>query len=333
MTGTNTSNMKFGLLMPHFGGHASRRAVLDGAVLAESFGFDSLWVRDHLVFEPHSEMEAADITFYEALTTLTAIGAVTDSITLGTGSLIPFRHPVNTAISVGTLCALVGDRLVLGFGAGTFDHEFDVVDMAGVDRVALVRSNAEILRRLLTEDGVTYRDDVYSFDNISIEPKPGAPVPFWYCGATPRSARLAAEYCDGWMPGRTTLLTIAERVATMREMTEANGRPMPTIAVIPPTSIAATHDLAVSGVNLDGLLAWANKRGKWWAKPPSGEFATAEDIEGSLIAGTPDEVVEQVHRFAEVGVEHLVFDLRMNFDRWFASVELLGREVLPALRA
>ena len=57
--------------------------------------------------------------------------------------------------------------------------------------------------------------------------------------------------------------------------------------MIPPTSIAPTHDLAVQGVNLDGLLAWANKRGKWWAKPPSGRFATAEDIEGSLIAGTP----------------------------------------------
>ena len=32
--------MKFGLLMPHFGEHASRRALLDGAVLAESSGFD-----------------------------------------------------------------------------------------------------------------------------------------------------------------------------------------------------------------------------------------------------------------------------------------------------
>ena len=320
--------------MPHFGGHASRRAVLDGAVLAESFGFDSLWVRDHLVFEPHSEMEAADITFYEALTTLTAIGAVTESITLGTGSLIPFRHPVHTAISVGHAVqpwSATGWSSASGQAPSTTSSM--LIDMAGVDRVGLVRSNAEILCRLLGEDGVTYRDDVYSFENISIEPKPGAPVPFWYCGATPRSARLAAEYCNGWMPGRTTLLTIAERVATMQELTAANGRPMPTIAVIPPTSIAATHDLAVSGVNLDGLLAWANKRGKWWAKPPSGRFATATDIEGSLIAGTPDEVVEQVHRFADVGVEHLVFDLRMIFDRWFASVELLGREVLPALRS
>ena len=85
--------MKFGLLMPHFGPHAGRSAVMDGAVLAESLGFDSIWVRDHLVFEPHGEMEAANITFYEALTTLTAMGAVTKNIELGTGSLIPFRHP------------------------------------------------------------------------------------------------------------------------------------------------------------------------------------------------------------------------------------------------
>lgn len=324
--------MKFGLLMPHFGAHADRSLLLDGAVLAESHGFDSLWVRDHLVFEPHAEMEAADITFYEALTTLTAIGAVTDEITLGTGSLIPFRHPVNLAICIGTLCSLVGERVVLGFGAGTFDHEFELIDMADADRVELVRSNAEILRRLLTEDGVTHSDDTYSFENISIEPKPARPVPFWYCGATPKSARLAAEYCDGWMPGRTTLLTIEQRVATMRELTSESGRPMPTIAVIPPTSIAATSELANEGVNLDGLLAWANKRGKWWAKPSSGEFKTAEDIEGSLISGNPDEVVEQLRAFAAVGVEHLVFDLRMNFERWFGSIELLGREVLPALR-
>ncbi len=322
--------MRFGLLMPHFGEHANRRALLDGAVLAESFDFDSLWVRDHLVFEPHAEMEAANIVFFEALTTLSAIGAVTENISLGTGSLVPFRHPVHLAISIATLTKLVGERIILGFGAGTFDHEFELVDMGDLDRVELVRSNAEILRRLFTEDEVTYNDDVYSFENISIEPKPSEPIPFWYCGATPRSARLASEYADGWMPGRTTLLTIEKRVETMRELTAANGRAMPTVAVIPPTSIGASHDIAFDGLNIDGLLAWANKRGKWWVKPPSGEFATVEDIEGSLIAGNPDEVIEQVKRFQEAGVEHLVFDLRLTYERWFSSIELLGRHVLPA---
>jgi alkanesulfonate monooxygenase SsuD/methylene tetrahydromethanopterin reductase-like flavin-dependent oxidoreductase (luciferase family) len=324
--------MKFGLLMPHFGEHANRRALLDGAVLSESFGFDSLWVRDHLVFEPHSEMEAANNTFFEALTTLTAIGAVTEKISLGTGSLVPFRHPVHLAISIATITRLVGDRMILGFGAGTFDHEFELVGMGDLDRVELVRSNAEILQRLFTEDGVTYSDDVYSFENISIDPKPPGPIPFWYCGATPRSARLAAEYADGWMPGRTTLLTIEKRVETMLGLTAENGRAMPTVAVIPPTSIAASHEMAFDGLNIDGLLAWANKRGKWWVKPPSGEFATVEDIEGSLIAGDPDEVIEQVKRFQDVGVEHLVFDLRLTYERWFSSIELLGRHVLPAFR-
>ena len=324
--------MRFGLLMPHFGEHANRRALLDGAILAESFGFDSLWVRDHLVFEPHAEMEAANITFFEALTTLSAIGAVTEKISLGTGSLVPFRHPVHLAISIATITRLVGDRMILGFGAGTFDHEFELVGMGDLDRVDLVRSNAEILRRLFTEDGVTYSDDVYSFENISIDPKPCGPIPFWYCGATPRSARLAAEYADGWMPGRTTLLTIEKRVETMRGLTNENGRAMPTVAVIPPTSIGASHEVAFDGLNIDGLLAWANKRGKWWVKPPSGEFATVEDIEGSLIAGDPDEVIEQVKRFREVGVEHLVFDLRLTYERWFSSIELLGRHVLPSFR-
>ena len=325
-------DMSFGLLVPHFGEHANRRALLDGAVLAESFGFDSLWVRDHLVFEPHAEMEAANIVFFEALTTLSAIGAVTENISLGTGSLVPFRHPVHLAISIATMTRLLGERIILGFGAGTFDHEFELVGMGVLDRVELVRSNAEILRRLFTEDGVTYSDGVYSFEDISIDPKPHEPIPFWYCGATPRSARLAAEYADGWMPGRTTLLTIEKRVETMRELTAANGRAMPTVAVIPPTSIGESHEIAFDGLNIDGLLAWANKRGKWWVKPTSGEFATVEDIEGSLIAGNPDEVIEQVKRFQEAGVEHLVFDLRLTYERWFSSIELLGRHVLPAFR-
>ena len=88
----------------------------------------------------------------------------------------------------------------------------------------------------------------------------------------------------------------------------------------------------MEGMNVEGLLTWANERGKWWVKPPSGRFETAEDIRGSLIAGSPDEVVEEVKEFEKVGVEHLVFDLRFRFDRWFESIDLLGNDVLPRLR-
>lgn len=324
--------MKFGLLLPHFGEYASRTRLLRGAQLAEDLGFDSLWVRDHLVFEPHSELEKAIPVFYEALASLTAVGAVTNDITLGTGSLIPFRHPLNTALAISTITNIVGPRLIIGFGAGTFDHEFEAIGMGGIPRPELVESNANIFKRVFSENNVSYEDDYYSFKNVSMEPKPTGPVPFWYCGGTPRSARLAVKYADGWMPGRITLPTIQKRVDVMTKLSAEAGRSLPTVAVIPPTSIAKTREQALDGLNLDGLLKWANERGKWWVKPPSGRFETAEDIEGSLIAGSPDDVVEEVSKFAAVGVEHLVFDLRLRFDRWFESIELLGTQVLPRLR-
>ncbi|MGX7677489.1 LLM class flavin-dependent oxidoreductase [Jatrophihabitans sp. DSM 45814] len=324
--------MKFGLLLPHFGEHASKDNLLRGSQRAEELGFDSVWVRDHLAFEPHGEMEAPNKSFYDALTTLTAIGAVTSRIELGTGSLIPFRHPLLTALMAGTITQLVGPRLILGFGAGTFDHEFDAIGWGDKDRVEMVRSNAEILKRVFTENNVTYSDDIFSFTDISIEPKPvGGRVPFWYCGATPRSARLAVEFCDGWMPGRISLGTMAKRIDTMRELSAEQGKAMPTLAVIPPTSIEATREEALRDVNIPGLLAWANKA-KFAVKPPSGSFETVEDLEGQLIAGSPDEAVAEVKKFADLGVEHLVFDFRFKFDRWFEQIELLGTEVLPKLR-
>ncbi|TQM11606.1 LLM class flavin-dependent oxidoreductase [Pseudonocardia kunmingensis] len=324
--------MKFGLLLPHFGEHASKEKLLEGSKLAEDKGFDSVWVRDHLVFEPHGEMEKPNRTFYDALTTLTAIGAVTDRIELGTGSLIPFRHPLVTALMAGTITQLVGQRLILGFGAGTFDHEFEAIGWGHHDRVELVRSNAEILRRVFTENDVTYDDGVFSFSDVTIEPKPiGGPVPFWYCGATPRSARLAVEFCDGWMPGRISMATLAKRITTMQELSQEKGRATPTVAVIPPTSIEETREEALRHVNIPGLLAWANKA-KFAVKPPSGSFETVEDLEGQLIVGDPDDAVREVRKFADLGVEHLVFDFRFKFDRFFEQIELLGTEVLPKLR-
>jgi alkanesulfonate monooxygenase SsuD/methylene tetrahydromethanopterin reductase-like flavin-dependent oxidoreductase (luciferase family) len=324
--------MKFGLLLPHFGEHASKDNLLRGAQRAEELGFDSVWVRDHLAFEPHGEMEKPDRSFYDALTTLTAIGAVTNKIELGTGSLIPFRHPLLTALMAGTMTQLLGPRLILGFGAGTFDHEFEAVGWGDKDRVEMVRSNAKIFERVFTENNVTYSDDIFSFEDITIEPKPvGGKIPFWYCGATPRSARLAVEFCDGWMPGRISLATMEKRIETMRELSAEQSKKMPTVAVIPPTSIEATREEALKDVNIPGLLAWANKA-KFTVKPPSGSFETVEDLEGQLIAGNPDEAVEQVQKFADLGVEHLVFDFRFKFDRWFEQIELLGNEVLPRLR-
>lgn len=327
--------MKYGLLLPHFGEYADRGRILDGSILAEQLGFDSVWVRDHLIFEPHGEFEKANRDFYDPLTTLTAIGAVTSKIELATGSLIPYRHPLQTALVGGTMTQMFGPRVIFGMGAGTFDKEFEAVGQGGLFRPDLVKSQALILKKVWTENNVSYKDDFYEFEDVTIEPKPlGGPIPYWYCGNTPASARRAVDHCDGWMPGRITLKTFEKRVATLRELSAQEGKKTPTVGVIPPTSVDHDAEKAWSYINIPGLLDWANNGpgGKFWVKPESGKFEKAEDLEGSMIAGTPEDAIRECRKYEASGCEHLVFDFRFKFDQWFEQIEMLGKEVLPHLK-
>ena len=118
----------------------------------------------------------------------------------------------------------------------------------------------------------------------------------------------------------------------MVERSAASGVAMPQIGVVAPTRIGSSREEAIESVNLPGLLKWANDFGKWWVRPESGGFQTAQDLQGSLIAGAPDDVVAEVADFREAGVDHLVFDLRTQFDQWMDLIQLLGEEVLPRVR-
>ena len=94
------TKLKFGLLLPHFCEYASTELCIEGSKKAEAYGFDSVWVRDHLVFEPHG-MEGEDNTHIEGLLILAAISSVCKKLTLGTGTVIAHRHPIHLAQSHG----------------------------------------------------------------------------------------------------------------------------------------------------------------------------------------------------------------------------------------
>lgn len=321
---------RFGLLLPHFGAHASLENLLQGARLAERLGFDSVWVRDHVVFHPHG-MEDRDRTNLEPFVVLSAVGAVTRRLILATGALIPYRHPIHTANSLAALSFLFGPRVILGFGLGSGDHEFEAVGLGGVERDALVEEQVRIMRALWTGRPVTHEGGHYRFRDVDVHPSPRAPIPIWYCGNSAAAARRAAEYCDGFIPGRITIKTFVQRLRRMRRIAGELGRPMPVAGAIPITSPARTREEAVAKSNLDGMLAEANRHGRW-IPPPSGRFEKLADLEGALIAGPPQEIALEAEKFFAAGASHLVFDLRFRFDEWLASAQLLGEEVLPLLR-
>jgi alkanesulfonate monooxygenase SsuD/methylene tetrahydromethanopterin reductase-like flavin-dependent oxidoreductase (luciferase family) len=319
--------MRFGLLLPHFGVDADQDLLIDGVRLAERLGFDSIWVRDHLVFHPHG-MEGTDRTFIEPFITLSYLAGATESIGLGAATIIPFRHPILMAYMVSSMSWLSRRRFDLGVGAGNFQHEFDVIGQGDVQRPEMMREQVHIARRLWAGESVEQHSELYDFADVDLKPQPVHPVPVWWGGATPASARLAVEFCEGWLPGRITFPTFEARVAKIREMTAEQDKPMILTGAVPVTSIGATREAALAGLNAPGLIKNANAQ-RFWLKPASGEFTTIQELDGSILAGTPDDIVAGVQRYQDLGADLLIFDFRMRFPDWLEQIETLARDVFP----
>ena len=318
---------RFGLLVPHFGAEADQDLLIEGSRLAERLGYDSLWVRDHLVFHPHG-MEGTDRTFIEPFVTLTYLAGVTESIGLGAATIIPFRHPIYLAYSVASLSWITRRRFDLGIGAGNFQHEFDVIGQGDLKRPEMMREQTLIARELWTGKSVEWHSELYDFSDVDLKPQPLHPVPVWWGGATPASARLAVDFCEGWLPGRITFPTYEKRVADIRTMAAEKGREPVLVGAVPVTSIGDTRDEAISHMNVPGLIDNANHQ-KFWLKPESGSFTTFEELDGSVLAGTADDVVRGVQRYQEIGCDLLIVDFRMRFPNWLEQIERFAREVMP----
>ena len=327
------TNLKFGLLLPHFGEQASIQKCLIGAAKAEAYGFDSVWVRDHLVFEPHG-IEGNDHTHIEGLLVLAAVASVTQRLTLGSSMVICHRHPIHLAQVFAGLSVISDGRLIMGMGIGGFPHEFIAAGRPSelADRAKLARINAEVCRRLWTGEKVSSSDDLFSFKDVELKPIPVRPIPIWCGGGTPAACRRAAEYGDGWMPARITLATFRKCVTYLRELCQNAARPMITAAVMPFTSIGKNKAAALGAVNPQTLIAKAEKYSTW-VKPASGRFSTLNDIEGFVLAGTPEDIIRATLAYERAGANHIVYDLRFRYADWHEQIAFLGEEILPALRA
>ena len=104
---------------------------------------------------------------------------------------------------------------------------------------------------------------------------------------------------------------------------------MPTAAAIPIVSPGRTREEALVFVNWREMMTQAiNSK---WETPDSGQWSAPEDLEGALIAGTADDIIEGVTRYHEAGLRHFVFDLRFRFADWEECLIFLGEDVLPRL--
>jgi alkanesulfonate monooxygenase SsuD/methylene tetrahydromethanopterin reductase-like flavin-dependent oxidoreductase (luciferase family) len=316
-------------MLPHFGQHASVEKCIEGSKMAEAYGFDSVWVRDHLVFTPY-DMEGTDNTHIEGLLVLSAVASVTKTLTLGTAMTICLRHPIYLAQSFAALSHIGNGRVIMGMGLGGFPHEFAAVGLSGslAERARLARINAGLCRRLWAGEKFSYKDDYYKFQDVELKPVPVNPIPIWCGGSTPAACRRAVEFGEGWLPARITLATFKKRLAYLRELFQKAGRPMATAGVMPLTSIAEDQETALKHVNVRGLINEANKN-LTQVKPAAGVFSTLDDIHGLILTGTPEDIVRETQAYQAAGADLVVFDLRFRYSDWYQQINMLGKEVLP----
>ena len=320
------AQMKFGILLPHFGKEASRERLIDGSHMCEELGFDSVWVRDHLLWHPHG-MEKAGLKFVEPLITLAAIAAVTKKLILGTAVLIPVRWPLKFSQNLASLSYIAGGRIIAGIGLGSNTAEPPAVGLRGEERAEIMRETVEIARLIWKENNASYKGKIFSFEDVTIEPKPVEPIPIFYGGSTKASIRRVAEYCDGWIPGRVPMATFDDRLNLLRQLTDRKI----TLGNIPVMRIDKDRARARADIDIEAL-AGSSEGSSHWIKPPSGRFETIEDLEGLLIVGNPDDCAAEVEKFRQRGVEHLVFDLRLQYHRYEETLRLISEELLPRFR-
>ncbi|MEV0730599.1 LLM class flavin-dependent oxidoreductase [Polymorphospora sp. NPDC050346] len=165
----------------------------------EEWGLHHAWTFDHF-----SWRSLRGKPWYDSLTTLTAIAAVTERIRLGTLVASPnIRHPVPTAKQVMTLDEISGGRLVLGIGAGATDGTDARVmgSVAGVRRSDRFEEFVTLTDLLLRNPRTTFHGACY--EAVEADMVPGCVqrprVPFALAASGPRGFRLAARFAETWV--------------------------------------------------------------------------------------------------------------------------------------
>jgi len=172
---------------------------------ADKLGFGSIWISDHMM-HPFTVEGYPKYYCHEPLTTMSALGALTNNIKLGFSTLVPvFRRPAVFAKMVTSLDILSNGRLILCIGSGWLKVEHLAYDITWIEdhdeRIDNEREAIIIMKKLFTEPIVNYTGKYNQIKDAIMEPKPiQKPYPpIWIGGGSPKSKELIAELADGWL--------------------------------------------------------------------------------------------------------------------------------------
>ena len=313
------------------------RELLDFSVAAEQHGFEIVAVSDH--FQPwrHHGGHAPN-----ALVWLGALGQATDRVVLQTSVLTPTMRydPAVVAQSFATLGALNPGRVVLGVGSGEALNETPATGAAWPkfkERSARLAESVELIRELFNGERVSFSGEYYRTENATLYDKPEQPVPIYIAAGGPKAATLVGRIGDGFIctsgKGEDLYHTL---LGSVGEGAQAAGKD--------PSAIVKNIEIKVS---YDKDAQWAKEACRPWAALAltAEEKGGTEDpiemerlAEGAadrahnrfIVSDDPEEVVEKIAWYVDLGFTELVFHLPADDQN--RQIDAFAADILPLLR-
>jgi alkanesulfonate monooxygenase SsuD/methylene tetrahydromethanopterin reductase-like flavin-dependent oxidoreductase (luciferase family) len=260
---------------------------------------------------------------FEAYTMLAALSQRTT--TIGLGELVTcasYRNAGLLAKEAACIDVYSAGRLILGLGAGWFGREYEAYGypfLAPPERLRVLDESLEVIRRLWSEETVTYDGAHLHFDGAYCDPKPVQSLPPLLVGGGGEKVnlRIAARHADAtnWQVG---LDDFRRKSALLAGYLEEIGRPA--------DAVVRTHGPDCRLFDTD-----AEARA-WCAEPDGGNLWGGEDVDAYLrdnLVGTPEQVAEKTQAYIDAGCGGFVLWLRD-----YPSDDTLRRfmaEVVPRL--
>jgi probable F420-dependent oxidoreductase len=286
-------------------------AILDLVDYFEVLDVDSLWLSDRLVSPALS---------FEPITFLSFIAGHLRKMKLGTSALVlPTRNPIVLAKELATLDFLSKGRLFPAIGLGGDESkDLQVVGVNRKERAARADEMILLMRRLWTEDNVTFQGKFYSVENATITPRPWQKngLPIWIGGRSQAAMRRTGRLGDGWLVSSVSPAEIEAGIGVIRAYAAEAKRQVPEdhYGVLIPFYFAASAEEAFK-------IAGGSVRPR--TDMPAQEFTAF---------GTPEEVRGRVKGYIFAGATKFVMRPCGPFEGWREQIRILAIEVIQPLQ-
>jgi alkanesulfonate monooxygenase SsuD/methylene tetrahydromethanopterin reductase-like flavin-dependent oxidoreductase (luciferase family) len=303
---------------------------LEKARLTHQMGYHSLWTgAGYLNNDFHSMM------------LLARVAAEAPGLELGMVALLPLYHPVEAAEQVATLDVISGGKFILAPALGWRDFQFDAFGIPKTGRLGRFQEVLEVMKKFWTQERVTHHGRYFDINDVpGSAPSMQKPYPRMYLAANLEKGVLrAARRADGWLiSSRSTLPTISDQTGLYRDAAKKAGKPG-FISAWREMFVAESRQKAIDIMrpHVEWMYRDRAALGHSQELPEADRIDVPFDriLEGRFILGSPEECIEEIEKYRELGVDELVLRCQwpgMPNEDSLRALELFGEKVLPHYR-